>query len=125
MTATTLQRLTGGRFTLGLGASTAALVEGFHDQRFVGPAARLERYVSQVRALLNGERLPDPAVGEVRALRLGSDPAPDLEVLVAAMSPATLDLTARLGDGLSTPEIMRCLKRYVARQTYKHLPHMI
>ncbi len=96
MTAATLQRLTGGRFTLGLGASTAALVEGFHDQQFVRPAARLERYVSQVRALLNGERLPDPVVGEVRALRLGSDPAPDLEVLVAAMSPATLDLTARL-----------------------------
>ena len=30
----------------------------------------------------------------------------------------------RRTDGLSTPEIMRCLKRYVARQTYKHLPHM-
>ncbi len=27
-------------------------------------------------------------------------------------------------DGLSTPEIMRCLKRYVARQTFKKLPHM-
>jgi transposase len=31
----------------------------------------------------------------------------------------------RRTDGLSTPEIMRCLKRYVARQTFKHLPHMI
>jgi hypothetical protein len=31
----------------------------------------------------------------------------------------------RRTDGLSTPEIMRCLKRYVARQTYKRLPHMI
>ncbi len=31
----------------------------------------------------------------------------------------------RRTDGLSTPEIMRCLKRYVARQTYKQLPHMI
>ena len=30
----------------------------------------------------------------------------------------------RRTDGLSTPEIMRCLKRYVARQTFKHLPHM-
>ena len=28
----------------------------------------------------------------------------------------------RREKGLSTPEIMRCLKRYVARQTYKHLP---
>ena len=28
----------------------------------------------------------------------------------------------RRADGLSTREIMRCLKRYVARQTFKHLP---
>jgi transposase len=31
----------------------------------------------------------------------------------------------RRSEGLSTPEIMRCLKRYVARQTFKQLPHMI
>jgi hypothetical protein len=28
----------------------------------------------------------------------------------------------RRAEELSTPEIMRCLKRYVARQTFKHLP---
>jgi len=40
--------------------------------------------------------------------------------------PETRTYVARRRDeGLSTPEIMRCLKRYVARQTYKHLPHMI
>jgi len=30
-------------------------------------------------------------------------------------------VTRRRAEGRSTPEIMRCLKRYVARQTYKHL----
>ena len=34
-------------------------------------------------------------------------------------------VTRRREEGLNTAEIMRCLKRYVARQTYKHLPHMI
>ncbi|MFV1961686.1 MAG: hypothetical protein ACC658_07610 [Acidimicrobiia bacterium] len=28
----------------------------------------------------------------------------------------------RRAEGLNTAEIMRCLKRYVARQTFKHLP---
>ncbi len=28
----------------------------------------------------------------------------------------------RRAEGLSTREIMRCLKHYVARQTFKHLP---
>ena len=31
-------------------------------------------------------------------------------------------VTRRRAEGLNTPEIMRCLKRYVARQTFKHLP---
>ncbi len=31
-------------------------------------------------------------------------------------------VTRRRAQGLNTAEIMRCLKRYVARQTYKHLP---
>ena len=30
-------------------------------------------------------------------------------------------VTRRRAEGLSTPEIIRCLKRYVARQTYKHI----
>ena len=31
-------------------------------------------------------------------------------------------VTRRRDEGLNTAEIMRCLKRYVARQTFKHLP---
>jgi len=34
-------------------------------------------------------------------------------------------VTRRRGEGLSTREVMRCLKRYVARQTFKHLPRTI
>ena len=33
-------------------------------------------------------------------------------------------VTRRREEGLNTAEIMRCLKRYVARQTYKHLSQM-
>jgi hypothetical protein len=30
----------------------------------------------------------------------------------------------RRSEGLNTAEIMRCLKRYVARQVFKHLPQI-
>ena len=33
-------------------------------------------------------------------------------------------VTRRRTEGLNTAEIMRCLKRYVARQTFKHLPQI-
>jgi hypothetical protein len=31
-------------------------------------------------------------------------------------------VTRRLDEGLTKPEIMRVLKRYVAREVYRHLP---
>ena len=34
-------------------------------------------------------------------------------------------VTRRRTEGLNTAEIMRCLKRYVARQVYKHLPQTV
>ena len=55
MAAATLQQISGGRYVLGLGASTKALVEGFHDAAFEDPAGRLRDVVTKVRALLAGQ----------------------------------------------------------------------
>ena len=52
MTAATLHQVSGGRYVLGLGASTRALAEGFHDIPFERPAAKLRDVVTKVRALL-------------------------------------------------------------------------
>ena len=52
MAAATLHALSGGRFSLGLGASTPQLVEGLHDVPFARPLARMRQTVTQVRALL-------------------------------------------------------------------------
>ena len=46
MTAATLHQISAGRFVLGLGASTPALAEGFHDVPFEHPASRLRDVVT-------------------------------------------------------------------------------
>ena len=56
MTAATLDRLAQGRYVLGLGASTRALVEGLHGVAFERPADKLGEVTTRVRALLAGER---------------------------------------------------------------------
>jgi alkanesulfonate monooxygenase SsuD/methylene tetrahydromethanopterin reductase-like flavin-dependent oxidoreductase (luciferase family) len=99
MTAATLHQLSGGRYLLGLGASTSALVEGFHDIPFDHPAAKLREVVTKVRALLAGEPARLDAVPGARPLRLGQPPAPDLPIWVAAMGDRTLRVAAELGDG--------------------------
>ena len=99
MTAATLHDISGGRFVLGLGASTRALVEGFHDTAFEHPAAKLREVTTKVRALLAGEPAQLDRVPGARPLRLGQPPAPDLPIWLAAMGDRTTRVAAELGDG--------------------------
>src|SRR5262249_32425238 len=48
MAAATLHSLSGGRFVLGLGASTPQLAEGLHDTPFEAPLPRMRRMLTQV-----------------------------------------------------------------------------
>src|SRR5579863_5428173 len=99
MTAATLHQVSGGRFVLGLGASTQALAEGFHDVAFEHPAARLRDVVTQVRALLAGQPAQLVQVPAARPLRLGLPPAPEVPIWVAALGRHTTRVAAELGDG--------------------------
>ena len=98
MGAAGLQRCSGGRFVLGLGAGSPPLSEGFHGVTWERPVERLRTTVTAVRALLAGERLPVPAAG-ARALRLGVVPEDPVPVELAALSPASVRLAGELADG--------------------------
>jgi alkanesulfonate monooxygenase SsuD/methylene tetrahydromethanopterin reductase-like flavin-dependent oxidoreductase (luciferase family) len=93
-----LQRCSGGRFSLGIGAGSPPLAEGFHGRRWDRPLARLRETLTTVRALLTGERLPEPAPG-ARALRLGVVPETPVPILLAALAPGSVRLAGELADG--------------------------
>jgi alkanesulfonate monooxygenase SsuD/methylene tetrahydromethanopterin reductase-like flavin-dependent oxidoreductase (luciferase family) len=99
MTAATLYRLAQGRYVLGLGTSTRALVEGFHDVAFEHPADKLREVATKVRALLAGERARLDHASGARPPRLGQPPAPDVPIWLAAMGERTTRVAAELGDG--------------------------
>jgi alkanesulfonate monooxygenase SsuD/methylene tetrahydromethanopterin reductase-like flavin-dependent oxidoreductase (luciferase family) len=99
MTAATLYRLAQGRYVLGLGTSTRALVEGFHDVAFTQPADKLREVTAKVRALLAGERAQLGNANGARPLRLGLPPVPELPIWLAAMGERTTRVAAELGDG--------------------------
>jgi alkanesulfonate monooxygenase SsuD/methylene tetrahydromethanopterin reductase-like flavin-dependent oxidoreductase (luciferase family) len=98
MGAATLASLSAGRFILGLGASTPQLVEGLHDVPFGAPLAQMRRVVTQVRALLRGERVPLAVAKEARALRLNVPPA-EVPICLAAIGDASVRLAGELADG--------------------------
>jgi alkanesulfonate monooxygenase SsuD/methylene tetrahydromethanopterin reductase-like flavin-dependent oxidoreductase (luciferase family) len=92
-----LQSCSEGRFSLGIGASSPPLTEGFHGVTWDRPVAHLRRTLTAVRALLAGDRLPDPA-GDARPLRLGVVPETPIPIVLAALSPASIRLAGELAD---------------------------
>ena len=98
MAAATLHAISGGRFVLGLGASTPQLAEGLHDTPFEPPVPRMRRMVTQIRALLRGERIPLAVTTSARALKLNVQPAPTLPIHIAALGDAMTRLAGELAD---------------------------
>lgn len=108
MTAATLDQLSDGRFTLGLGASGPQVSEGWHGVRFGRQLARTRDYVNVVRMALARERveyhgetlelpLPD---GPGKALKLTIAPAQErLPIVLAALGPKNVALAGEIADG--------------------------
>jgi alkanesulfonate monooxygenase SsuD/methylene tetrahydromethanopterin reductase-like flavin-dependent oxidoreductase (luciferase family) len=97
MAAAGLQRVSGGRFHLGLGASTRPLVEGLHGLEWDQPIDRMRTTLVSIRSLLGGDRLPMDRE-DVRPLRLGSPPKSPVPIMLAALAPASVRLAGELAD---------------------------
>jgi transposase len=107
----------------GVGPSTAALLliaAGDHPERLRSEAAFAHLCAAApipassgktIRHRLNpgGDRQANHALWRIVFTRMGSDPATRAYV------------ERRTAEGKSKKEIMRCLKRYVAREVYPHL----
>ena len=99
MAAATINLLSNGRFELGIGASTPQIAEGLHDVPYSKPYSKLRQTLTQIRALLNGERVPVEEEEGVRPLKLNLPPQPDIPICLAATSPKSIQLAGELADG--------------------------
>jgi transposase len=107
----------------GIGPDTAALLliaAGDHPERLrseaawahlcaVAPIPASSGKVTRRRLNPGGNREANHALWRIVITRMGSDPATRAYV------------GRRTAEGLSKKEIIRCLKRYVAREVYRHL----
>jgi alkanesulfonate monooxygenase SsuD/methylene tetrahydromethanopterin reductase-like flavin-dependent oxidoreductase (luciferase family) len=99
MLAAGLTEVSGGRFTLGLGAGSPALAEGFHDVAFQAPVRRLAEVTRSVRSLLDGGRAVSSASPQAASLRLAVPTPVDVPIYLAALGPAAVRLTGEVADG--------------------------
>jgi probable F420-dependent oxidoreductase len=93
----TLNEFSGGRFTLGLGVSTAAIVESWHGQSFEKPMQRLEETVNLLRQYFSGERFSHQgAYSSPTNARLRTKPQP--KIALAALNDRMIKKAAQLAD---------------------------
>ena len=109
----TLDHLSGGRVTLGLGVSGPQVVEGWYGQPFDKPLARTREYVSIVRQVLAREKpvanagphYPLPytgagAWGMGKPLRAITHPLrANVPIFLGSEGPKNVALTAEIADG--------------------------
>jgi probable F420-dependent oxidoreductase len=104
-----------GRFSLGLGASSPAIVQGWNGIDYHQPYRRTRDVLRFVKAALAGE-LVDGAFDTftIRRFRLEQPPAEPVPVLLAGLRPQMLALAGREADGailtwLAAADVPQCI----------------
>ena len=101
--AMTTAAATDNRFTLGIGLSHQVVIENMFGLSYDKPAKHMREYLNVLMPLLRGETVSYQ--GEqytVQGLTLDIPGATELPVVVAALGPAMIKLTAELADGTNT-----------------------
>jgi F420-dependent oxidoreductase-like protein len=112
MTAVGLDKLSGGRFILGIGASGPQVIEGFHGVPYDAPVGRTREIIEICRSVWRRDRLehsgahyqiPLPegqGTGLGKPLKLIDHPLRDrIPVYVASLGPKNVEMAAAIAEG--------------------------
>jgi F420-dependent oxidoreductase-like protein len=112
MTAVGLDKLSRGRFVLGLGASGPQVIEGFHGVPYDAPLARTREIIEICRSVWRRDRLvhqganyqvplgEGKGTGLGKALKILDHPVRErIPIYVASLGPKNVEMTAELAEG--------------------------
>jgi probable F420-dependent oxidoreductase len=103
MSAATLASLAPGRFVLGIGVSSAVIVEQWNGVPLTQPYQRSRDTLRFLRAALAGEKVTgEYQTFSVQGFRLEEAPEPPPALALAALRPGMIALAAALADGAIT-----------------------
>jgi probable F420-dependent oxidoreductase len=103
MHAATMATLAPGRFVLGIGSSSPAIVTQWNAQPLDRPLARTRDTLRFLRQALAGEKVTQRyETFEVTGFRLAAPPPVPPPIALAALRPSMLELAAREADGAIT-----------------------
>ncbi|ABL80338.1 MULTISPECIES: LLM class flavin-dependent oxidoreductase [unclassified Nocardioides] len=105
--AATLWDLSGGRIKLGLGSGHRLVMQRWYGAAMERPVAEMREYVAIMRGVLDGEPLKKADRWASDMPLVGIATAPEMPLLIGALSPAMLRLAGEVAQGvmvwLATP----------------------
>jgi len=112
MTAVGIDKLSGGRCILGLGASGPQVIEGFHGVPYDAPLARTREIIDICRSVWRRDRVvhhganyevplgEGKGTGLGKALKIMDHPVRErIPIYVASLGPKNVEMTAELAEG--------------------------
>jgi probable F420-dependent oxidoreductase len=99
--AATLAHLAPGRIVIGLGASSHAMIEGWHGLKLEKPLTRVKETALALRQALSGQATQFQ--GETlrsAGFKLANPPVPPVPIMLAALRGKMLEMAAAVGDGV-------------------------
>ncbi|MDI1495794.1 MAG: luciferase family protein [Cenarchaeum symbiont of Oopsacas minuta] len=102
MGSVTIDKITDGRFVLGLGASSKPIVERFHGVKYTMQLDRMREYIDIIRLAFSGKRIDyDGNFFKLRGFKLLSKSSrASIPIYIAAVNKKMVDLCWQIGDGV-------------------------
>jgi 5,10-methylenetetrahydromethanopterin reductase len=102
MAATSLDTLSDNRLIIGLGASTAAIVENWHGVQFDRPASRMKEYIECLRLMIEGDKVKyDGKFFKINNFRILHQPQrTHIPIFMAAVNKKMISMASELADGI-------------------------
>jgi probable F420-dependent oxidoreductase len=99
--AITINHMAPGRFVLGLGSSTHAMVENWYGSTFSKPVTAVRESVQILKSILAGEKTNhDGKVFRSRGFRLKEQVDGQIPIHLGAMGPKMMELVGEVADGV-------------------------
>jgi 5,10-methylenetetrahydromethanopterin reductase len=101
MAATTLDMLSDNRTIIGVGASTAAIVENWHGLKFNSPVSRMKEYIECLRMITSGEKVNyNGQFFKIKNFKILHEPQRrTIPIFMGAINKKMVSLASTLADG--------------------------
>lgn len=102
MGAISIDKLSNNRMIIGLGASTAAIVENLHGLKYSDPLERMKEYIQSIRSLIHSQEKTSYSgnIVKINNFKILENTGTQIPIYIAAVNKKMINIGLEFADGL-------------------------